>query len=72
LWNSVRHENILPFVGAILGSSADGKESEPQPIIALVSYWVEGGTILDHLNKEPHIDRLNLVVSISPATMTLD
>lgn len=50
LWKYLVHPNILPF----LGVSRIKK-------LSLVSEWMDNGSIINHLQKVPTVDRLKFV-----------
>jgi serine/threonine protein kinase len=50
----VTHPNILPFYGAFISD-------EQVPRICIVTPWMEGGNLVDHLDKNPDVARAPLV-----------
>lgn len=54
-WEKARHENILELLGMAI---FDGG-------IAMVSPWMESGSIIEHLVKHPNIDRLSMCVQVA-------
>lgn len=49
MWKHLRHPNIVPFLGVTL---------EP---LQLVSEWMPGGELREHLRKNSNTDPMNLV-----------
>lgn len=54
IWGQTRHRNVLHF----LGYSTD---PELAPVPCFISPWMEHGTTLDYLEKNPNADILKLV-----------
>lgn len=52
-WKALRHPNVLPLIGVTM----DGIH------FAMVSEWMENGTINQFVEKNPDADRLGLVCS---------
>ncbi|TDL20548.1 kinase-like protein [Rickenella mellea] len=57
IWQQLKHENILPFFGI--------SENEFQPKLALVSPWMEGGTLIAYLRDHPGVNRHSLIYGIA-------
>jgi len=57
VWSSLQHKNILKCLGFTYAFSLEGYRGLP----ALVSPWMENGTVIDYLEKNPNADRLQLV-----------
>ena len=51
-WRWLRHENILPFVGIVLTTSAR---------ISIASEFMENGNIMDFIRKNQDYNRVDLV-----------
>ena len=49
MWKHLDHPHIVPFMGVTL---------EP---LQLVSKWMPGGDLRDHVRKNPGTDRISLV-----------
>jgi hypothetical protein len=49
VWKRLEHPNIVPFLGIT---------STP---LQLVSVWMPGGDLTEHITKHPNADRLGLV-----------
>ena len=49
MWKRLEHPNIVPFLGIT---------STP---LQLVSMWMPGGDLTEHITKYPNADRLGLV-----------
>ncbi|KZT27465.1 kinase-like protein, partial [Neolentinus lepideus HHB14362 ss-1] len=54
IWHSVRHDNILPF----LGIDCDASTS----MFCMVSPWMCNGTIMEFIRKHPNVDIWNLLL----------
>ena len=54
MWKHLNHPNIVPFRGATLGP--------PQ----LISEWIPGGDLREHLKINRHADLIGLVNTVSP------
>ncbi|KAG6820427.1 hypothetical protein H0H93_000673 [Arthromyces matolae] len=52
LWKDLSHENILPFLGV--------SQLPNSPIPALLSPWMDNGTLEDYLETSPLVDHLEL------------
>ena len=50
MWRHLTHPNIVPLLGVTI-----------TPKFQLVSDWMSGGDLLEHLRKNPDADRLKLV-----------
>ena len=51
MWKSLQHPNVLPLIGVSMSESH----------FAMVSEWMENGSISDFLKKNPDANRLELV-----------
>ncbi|CUA71756.1 RGS domain-containing serine/threonine-protein kinase A [Rhizoctonia solani] len=54
-WSKHRHSNILEILGIALFHNR----------IALVSPWMENGTVVDYIKQQPNADRPNLCAQVS-------
>jgi len=54
MWKRLKHPNVLPLLGVTLVP------------FQLVSHWMPGGDLLEHIKKHPDVDRLGLV-GVPPA-----
>lgn len=54
-WRSLDHPNVLPLLGVTMDETR----------FVMVSEWMENGNINEFLEKNPDVDRLNLVRSFS-------
>ncbi|KAF9004231.1 hypothetical protein BDQ17DRAFT_1305004 [Cyathus striatus] len=59
LWRQFHHPNILPFYGVHLW------RREPQPLVCLVSPWMEKGNVLEYLQNPECKDRLSLLLDVA-------
>ncbi|KAF9004220.1 kinase-like domain-containing protein [Cyathus striatus] len=59
LWRQFHHPNILPFYGVHLWPR------EPEPLVCLVSPWMEKGNILEYLQKPECKDKLSLLLDVA-------
>ncbi|OCB87579.1 kinase-like protein [Sanghuangporus baumii] len=57
LWRKLIHPNVLPFLGIC--------RDEFAPQIALVSHWMEKGSLVEYLTKSPSADCLKLALGIA-------
>ena len=51
MWKPLQHPNILPLIGVMMSEAR----------FALVSEWMENGTIKDFVKAHPEADRFELV-----------
>ena len=49
MWKRLEHQNIVPFLGIT-----------PSPL-QLISEWIPGGNLMEHIKRHPDADRLCLV-----------
>ena len=56
MWKHLNHPHIVPFMGVTL-----------KPL-QLVSKWMPGGDLRDHVRKNPDTDRISLVSEVLPAS----
>ena len=54
-WKHLRHPNILPLLGVTVGEHR----------FALVSEWMENGNINDFIERDQHVNRVELVRYLS-------
>lgn len=54
IWNSFGHPNVLELLGV-------HEDASPRPRYALVSPWMEHGSLCSYLKKNENPDRLQLV-----------
>ena len=54
-WKHLRHPNVLPLLGVTLVEQR----------FAMVSEWMEDGNINDFIQKNPNVDRTELVCALS-------
>ena len=55
MWKHLMHPNIVPLLGVTITP------------FQLISDWMPGGDLLEHIRKNPDADRLGLV-SVGPVT----
>ena len=55
-WRHLRHPNILPLLGVTLNEHR----------FALVSEWMEHGNINEFIERDEHINRVELVRCVEP------
>ncbi|KAJ7224696.1 kinase-like domain-containing protein [Mycena pura] len=68
IWQQLRHENILPFLGVALPASLGFKDiSGPSRLLCMVSPWMQNGTIceLRRLNGAQNINIPRRIIEIS-------
>ncbi|KXN92897.1 hypothetical protein AN958_07832 [Leucoagaricus sp. SymC.cos] len=57
LWAQLSHQNIVPFYGVFQIQEATRR-------IAIVSPWMENGTLQDYVQKNPQVPRLPLLLDV--------
>ncbi|KAL5480484.1 hypothetical protein ACEPAI_1754 [Sanghuangporus weigelae] len=57
LWRKLIHPNVLPFLGIC--------RDEFAPQMALVSHWMEKGSLVEYLTKSPSADCLKLALGVA-------
>jgi len=56
-WKHLRHPNILPLIGVTVSNQR----------FAMVSAWMENGNINEFVEKDRHVNRIELVcVALNP------
>jgi len=53
VWKRLAHQNIVPLLGIT-----------PTPL-QLISEWIPGGVLSEHIRRHPDVDRLGLVGVLS-------
>ncbi|KIJ52439.1 hypothetical protein M422DRAFT_26047 [Sphaerobolus stellatus SS14] len=66
-WSSLRHPNILPCLGFSFDFSVEWQSGIP----ALISPWMENGTLLSYIQSNPQADRMSLIVGITQGLLYL-
>jgi len=49
MWKRLTHPNVVPLLGVTITP------------LQLISNWMSGGDLLEHIRKHPEVDRLGLV-----------
>ncbi|KZS96551.1 kinase-like protein, partial [Sistotremastrum niveocremeum HHB9708] len=57
VWSSLTHRNVLPFLGICYLPNVSATFS-------LVSRWMENGTAIAYVKKDPYVDKLAIIVGI--------
>ncbi|KAF8982244.1 kinase-like domain-containing protein [Cyathus striatus] len=57
LWRHIAHHNLLPFYGIYQLGDSGGR-------ICLVSPWMDNGNITQYLQRNPQVDRQDLILDI--------
>ncbi|TDL20541.1 kinase-like protein [Rickenella mellea] len=57
IWQQLNHDNILPFIGI--------SKNEFKPRLALISPWMENGTLISYLNDNEDVNRHSLIYGIA-------
>ena len=60
-WNTLRHPNVLPLIGATMAEAQ----------FAMISEWMANGNISEFVKTHPDADRLGLVCFPFKVTLTL-
>ena len=60
MWKSLRHPNILPLMGVVMG------ENE----FAMISEWMLNGNINEFVRENPKANKLELVGSLFPTLLS--
>jgi len=62
-WKHLRHPNILPLIGVTVSNQR----------FAMVSSWMENGNINEFVEKDRHVNRIELVrVALNPRRSPTD
>ena len=51
IWSTLRHPNVLPLLGVTLSENR----------FVMISEWMDNGNVNEFLEKNPYVDRLELV-----------
>ncbi|QRV99114.1 Tyrosine kinase catalytic domain protein [Ceratobasidium sp. AG-Ba] len=54
-WSRIKHQNIMPLVGL----------AQYHGQIAMLSPWMDNGTLLQYIAHDPTVDRLELLIGVS-------
>ncbi|KAG9101920.1 Adaptor for signal transduction [Ceratobasidium sp. UAMH 11750] len=55
VWSRLKHENILPLLGL----------AQYRDQMAMLSPWMDNGTLLDYIERNPTVDRCQLFIEVS-------
>lgn len=64
IWKQLDHRNIVEFIGVSDTNRLGIHTYRDRPCLCLVSQWMHGGNMVDHLRENPEEDRLRLLVDV--------